>query len=119
MAATDPGGGMSTLSTPVLDTASGRPAAGIALRLFAGETLRFEGVTNVDGRCPELAALTLQSGRYRLEFEVAGYWRTTGVALTDPPFLEQVPIAFGIAGEGHYHVPLLLSPYGYSTYRGS
>ncbi|MEG8100860.1 hydroxyisourate hydrolase [Xanthomonas hortorum] len=119
MAATDPGGGMSTLSTHVLDTASGRPAAGIALRLFAGETLRFEGVTSVDGRCPELAALTLQSGRYRLEFEVAGYWRTTGVALTDPPFLEQVPIAFGIAGEGHYHVPLLLSPYGYSTYRGS
>lgn len=110
---------MSTLSTHVLDTASGRPAAGIALRLFAGETLRFEGVTNVDGRCPELGVLTLQSGRYRLEFEVAGYWRAAGVALTDPPFLEQVPIAFGIAGEGHYHVPLLLSPYGYSTYRGS
>lgn len=50
---------------------------------------------------------------------MAGYWRAAGVALTDPPFLEQVPIAFGIAGEGHYHVPLLLSPYGYSTYRGS
>lgn len=110
---------MSTLSTHVLDTASGRPAAGIALRLFAGDTLRFEGVTNADGRCPELGVLTLQSGRYRLEFEVAGYWRAAGVALTDPPFLEQVPIAFGIAGEGHYHVPLLLSPYGYSTYRGS
>ncbi|MCE4548604.1 hydroxyisourate hydrolase [Xanthomonas hortorum] len=119
MATTDPGGGMSTLSTHVLDTASGHPAAGVALRLFAGETLRFEGVTNVDGRCPELAALTLQPGRYRLEFEVAGYWRAAGVALTAPPFLEQVPVAFGIAGEGHYHVPLLLSPYGYSTYRGS
>ncbi|MDV2450836.1 hydroxyisourate hydrolase [Xanthomonas hortorum] len=119
MATTDPGGSMSTLSTHVLDTASGRPAAGVALRLFVGETLCFEGVTNVDGRCPELAALTLQSGRYRLEFEVAAYWRTAGTALSDPPFLEQVPIAFGIAGEGHYHVPLLLSPYGYSTYRGS
>ncbi|WOB51031.1 hydroxyisourate hydrolase [Xanthomonas hydrangeae] len=119
MAATDPGGGMSTLSTHVLDTATGRPAAGIALRLFAGETLRFEGVTNVDGRCPELGGLTLQSGRYRLEFEVAAYWHAAGTALSDPPFLEQVPIAFGLTGEGHYHVPLLLSPYGYSTYRGS
>ncbi|WP_166775223.1 hydroxyisourate hydrolase [Xanthomonas sp. CFBP 8151] len=119
MAAADPGGGMSTLSTHVLDTATGRPAAGIALRLFAGATLHFDGVTNQDGRCPELAALTLQPGRYRLEFEVAGYWRAAGTALPDPPFLEQVPIAFGIADDGHYHVPLLLSPYGYSTYRGS
>ncbi|MCL1528957.1 hydroxyisourate hydrolase [Xanthomonas nasturtii] len=119
MAATHPGGGMSTLSTHVLDTASGRPASGVPLRLFAGDSLHFDGVTNQDGRCPELAALTLPPGRYRLEFEVAGYWRTAGVALTDPPFLEQVPIAFGIANDGHYHVPLLLSPYGYSTYRGS
>ncbi|MCC8441975.1 hydroxyisourate hydrolase [Xanthomonas cannabis] len=119
MAATDPGGGMSTLSTHVLDTATGRPASGVPLRLFAGDTLHFDGVTNQDGRCPELTALTLPPGRYRLEFEVAIYWRAAGVALTDPPFLEQVPIAFGIANDGHYHVPLLLSPYGYSTYRGS
>ncbi|APP76167.1 hydroxyisourate hydrolase [Xanthomonas vesicatoria] len=110
---------MSTLSTHVLDTASGRPAAGVTLRLFAGDTLRFAGLTNPDGRCPELTALTLPAGRYRLEFEVADYWHAAGVALTDPPFLEQVPIAFGIANNAHYHVPLLLSPYGYSTYRGS
>ncbi|UXA70713.1 hydroxyisourate hydrolase [Xanthomonas prunicola] len=119
MATTDPGGGMSTLSTHVLDTASGRPAAGVPLRLFAGDTLHFEALTNQDGRCPDLSALTLQPGRYRLEFDVARYWQVIGMALADPPFLEQVPIAFGIADDGHYHVPLLLSPYGYSTYRGS
>ncbi|WP_115045162.1 hydroxyisourate hydrolase [Xanthomonas arboricola] len=119
MAATDPGGGMSTLSTHVLDTALGRPAAGVPLRLFAGDTLRLEAVTNQDGRCPALAALVLLPGRYRLEFDAARYWRAVGTVLADPPFLEQVPIAFGIADDGHYHVPLLLSPYGYSTYRGS
>ncbi|WP_311239428.1 MULTISPECIES: hydroxyisourate hydrolase [unclassified Xanthomonas] len=110
---------MSSLSTHVLDTAAGRPAAGVPLRLFAGDTLQLEAVTDQDGRCPALATLTLPPGRYRLEFDVAGYWRATGTALADPPFLEQVPIAFGIADHGHYHVPLLLSPYGYSTYRGS
>lgn len=115
MAATDPGGGMSLLCTHVLDTANGRPAAGVPLRLFVGDTLHFEGVTHPDGRCPDLAALTLQPGRYRLEFEVAGHWQAAGMALSDPPFLQQVPIAFGIADDGHYHVPLLLSPYGYST----
>ncbi|WP_199822623.1 hydroxyisourate hydrolase, partial [Xanthomonas citri] len=70
MAAASSGGGMSTLSTHVLDTASGRPAAGVPLRLFAGDTLHFEGVTNHDGRCPDLAALALQPGRYRLEFDL-------------------------------------------------
>lgn len=106
---------MSPLCTHVLDTANGRPAAGVPLRLFAGDALHFEGVTHPDGRCPDLAALTLQPGRYRLEFEVAGHWQAAGMALSDPPFLQQVPIAFGIADDGHYHVPLLLSPYGYST----
>ncbi|MCC4585699.1 hydroxyisourate hydrolase [Xanthomonas melonis] len=119
MATTGPGGGMSTLSTHVLDTARGRPAAGVSLRLFAGQALRLEAVTDADGRCPALAALTLAPGHYRLEFAVAGYWRANGAALADPPFLDVVPIAFGIADDGHYHVPLLLSPYGYSTYRGS
>ncbi|ATS45327.1 MULTISPECIES: hydroxyisourate hydrolase [Xanthomonas] len=119
MAAASSGGGMSTLSTHVLDTASGRPAAGVPLRLFAGDTLHFEDVTNHDGRCPDLAALALQPGRYRLEFDLARYWQATGMALADPPFLDRIPIAFGIADDGHYHVPLLLSPYGYSTYRGS
>ncbi len=110
---------MTTLSTHVLDTSRGRPAAGVRIRLLAGEALQFEGITNDDGRCPEVAALTLDAGRYRLEFAVADYFRGIGQALSDPPFLDVVPIDFGIVGGGHYQVPLLLSPYGYSTYRGS
>lgn len=115
-----PGGEeMSTLSTHVLDTAHGRPAANLAVRLLtaAGEEL-FAGETNADGRCGELPALA--PGRYRLEFSVAAYFRSCGAALADPPFLDVVGIDFGVAGEsGHYHVPLLVSPYSYSTYRGS
>jgi 5-hydroxyisourate hydrolase len=109
---------MTSLSTHVLDTAHGRPAAGVALRLAdAAGTLLFEGVTDADGRCPGLPAIT--AGRYRLSFAVADYFRTQGVALADPPFLDVVTIDFGIADGGHYHVPLLVAPYGYSTYRGS
>ncbi|WP_115572104.1 hydroxyisourate hydrolase [Xanthomonas campestris] len=119
MATAHAGGGMSTLSTHVLDTAAGRPAAGVALRLFAGDTLCLEAATDADGRCPALATLHLAGGRHRLEFDVAGYWQASGTALADPPFLEMVPIVFNLGEHGHYHVPLLLSPYGYSTYRGS
>lgn len=109
-----------TLSTHVLDTAKGVPAAGVALRLLQGETVLFSGATDADGRCPALRGLTLGAGRYRLEFSVAGYFQKTGVKLPDPPFLDVIPIDFGMAEpDGHYHVPLLLSPYGYSTYRGS
>jgi len=109
-----------SLSTHVLDTAKGAPAAGVMLRLLQGETELFAGVTDADGRCPALRGLTVSVGRYRLEFSVADYWRKGGVTLPDPPFLEVIPIDFGIsAAENHYHVPLLLSPYGYSTYRGS
>jgi 5-hydroxyisourate hydrolase len=110
---------MSSLSTHVLDTTHGCPAAGVALSLKSaeGEAL-FSGVTNADGRCPDLPPL--ESGRYRIEFAVADYFRGQGVELADPPFLDVVGIDFGIAaGGGHYHVPLLVSPYGYSTYRGS
>lgn len=110
-----------TLSTHVLDTAHGRPAAGIAVTLFdeRGVPL-FTGVTNGDGRCPELAALRLSPGRHALCFAAADYFRAVGVTLADPPFLDRVTIDFGIAGDGgHYHVPLLVSPYSYSTYRGS
>ena len=110
---------MSSLSTHVLDTAHGRPAAGVALTLTtaAGEAL-FAGVTDADGRCPGLPLLA--PGRYRLSFGVAAYFAGCGVALPDPPFLDVVAIDFGIAeGAAHYHVPLLVSPYGYSTYRGS
>jgi 5-hydroxyisourate hydrolase len=78
------------------------------------------GTTNADGRCPDLAADGLAPGRYALAFEVAAYFRDQGVALPDPPFLDEVTVEFGIAAEGgHYHVPLLVSPFAYSTYRGS
>jgi 5-hydroxyisourate hydrolase len=78
------------------------------------------GATNADGRCPELAQGPLAPGRYTLRFAVADYFRRAGVALTDPPFLDEVAVDFGIAaGGGHYHVPLLVSPYSYSTYWGS
>ena len=113
---------MSGLTTHVLDTAHGKPAAGVTLRLLRnGETLASTS-TNADGRCdsPLLTAAALQAGAYRLEFDVGAYFRSLGVALADPAFLETVAIEFGIAEPGaHYHVPLLVSPFGYSTYRGS
>lgn len=111
---------MNTLSTHVLDTMHGRPAAGLSLIVTGprGEVAR--GVTNVDGRCPDLIAGELPPGRYSIRFAVAAYFRASGVDLPDPPFLDEVTVDFGIADEGgHYHVPLLVSPYGYSTYRGS
>ncbi len=108
-----------SLSTHVLDTAHGRPAAGIRLTLRHGALPIFEGVTDGDGRCPALKDLVLHAGSYCLEFAVAAYFRTQGVTLSDPPFLDIVPIDFGMTGDGHYHVPLLVSPYAYSTYRGS
>jgi 5-hydroxyisourate hydrolase len=110
---------MNSLSTHVLDTMHGTPAAGVTLVLTdtAGMVL-FSGITNGDGRCPDLPALA--AGRYRLDFGVAAYFRDVGVALSDPPFLDVVCIDFGVAGDGgHYHVPLLVSPFAYSTYRGS
>lgn len=109
---------MSSLSTHILDTAHGCPGASVALCLKAGDAVLFEGRTDADGRCPGIPPL--DPGRYRLEFAVADYYRDRGVTLADPPFLDIVGIDFGIADPaGHYHVPLLLSPYGYSTYRGS
>lgn len=111
---------MSTLSTHVLDLARGRPAAGVALRLFAGERLLLVGTTGGDGRCAALAAQPVAPGPHRLEFDIGAYFAATGMALPDPPFLDRVPLAFGVAeAGGHYHVPLLVSPFGYSTYRGS
>ena len=111
---------MITLSTHVLDTMHGRPAAGLALSLSGpnGEIAR--GATNEDGRCPDLIAGALAPGRYSLRFSVAAYFRAQGVQLPAPPFLDEVTIDFGIADDGgHYHVPLLVSPFSYSTYRGS
>jgi 5-hydroxyisourate hydrolase len=109
---------MSSLSTHVLDTMHGCPAAGVAVRLVAGAALLWQGSTNMDGRCTDLPELA--PGRYRLEFGVADYYRGRGVTLPDPPFLDHVDIDFGVAEpDSHYHVPLLVSPYAYSTYRGS
>jgi 5-hydroxyisourate hydrolase len=111
---------MTTLTTHVLDTMHGRPAAGLAVVLSGPEGEIARGTTNTDGRCPGLTPDALAPGRYALRFSVAAYFRALGVVLADPPFLDEVTVAFGIAADGgHYHVPLLVSPYGYSTYRGS
>ncbi|WP_066093112.1 hydroxyisourate hydrolase [Xanthomonas massiliensis] len=110
---------MTTLSTHVLDTSRGGPAAGVAVRLLHAGLPLWSGATDDDGRCPPLRMLQLHAGRYRLEFAVADHFRRLGTPLAEPPFLDVVVIDFGLADEGHYHVPLLLSPYGYSTYRGS
>jgi hydroxyisourate hydrolase len=117
---------MGRLSTHVLDTTIGRPAAGvkIALSRRAGDTwtLLKSVVTNADGRTdqPLLEADALTAARYRIEFHVGDYFRKAGIALADPPFFDVVPIDIGIADPSlHYHVPLLCTPWSYSTYRGS
>jgi 5-hydroxyisourate hydrolase len=115
---------MGRLTTHVLDTAAGKPAAGMKIELFRqGETAPLRTLhTNADGRAvgPILEGAGFAAGRYELRFHAGDYLRASGVALSDPAFLDIIPIAFGIADPaGHYHVPLLLSPYGYSTYRGS
>lgn len=116
---------MGKLTTHVLDTAHGGPAAGMSvtlLRLDGGERVLKTVVLNEDGRAdaPLLEGEALQRGRYRLVFAVAAYFRGRGAALSEPPFLDEVPLEFGIAdAAAHYHVPLLASPWSYATYRGS
>ena len=117
---------MGTLTTHVLDTANGCPAAGMAVSLYrldgASPQLIKSLVLNDDGRAdaPLLAGDSFVKGRYRLVFSVAAYFRQKGAALAEPPFLDEVPLDFGLAALGdHYHVPLLASPWAYSTYRGS
>ena len=115
------------LSTHVLDTMHGTPAAGMAVRLYSvhsgQHTLVKELLLNSDGRNPDgllYEHAALQAGCYRLEFAVADYFRTRGVELLEPTFFDWVGIDFGIAdARAHYHVPLLVSPWSYSTYRGS
>jgi 5-hydroxyisourate hydrolase len=111
------------LTTHVLDTSTGRPAAGltVTLRRLDGDAALAERVTNKDGRLdgPLLEGSSFEPGRYELCFHVGAYFAAMGVKQTDPPFLDVIPIRFGLAEDAHYHVPLLLSPYGYSTYRGS
>jgi 5-hydroxyisourate hydrolase len=111
---------MNTLSTHVLDTMHGTPAAGMAITLTGPNGIAAQGTTNADGRAPGLAPADLPAGRYTLTFAVADYFRARGTLLPEPPFLDEVRLDFGIAADGgHYHVPLLVSPYSYSTYRGS
>ena len=115
------------LTTHVLDTAAGGPAAGMGVELFrlgpGAERRSIRSVaTNSDGRtdAPLLADAELEPGVYELVFGVGAYYAEQGAGLPDPPFLDQVPLRFGIADAGaHYHVPLLTSPWSYSTYRGS
>jgi 5-hydroxyisourate hydrolase len=115
---------MGRLTTHVLDTALGRPAAGLTIELYRlGKTEERVAVarTNADGRVdrPLLEGDAFKTGIYELRFHAGEYLRGNA-ALADPPFLDIVPIRFGLASsEEHYHVPLLLSPFGYSTYRGS
>lgn len=123
---TTAGGGSGRLTTHVLDTMSGQPGAGVEIELVRVEGERREPVaraaTNADGRCPAplLDGPDFRPGTYELWFRVGDYFRSSGAKLPEPAFLEQVPIRFHIAdGSQHYHVPLLISPYGYSTYRGS
>jgi 5-hydroxyisourate hydrolase len=117
---------MGKLTTHVLDTMNGCPAAGMRVAVFrvqGGQTVPvLEAVLNGDGRTdgPLLDDTAFASGRYRLVFEVAAYFQARGVTLPDPPFLEAVPIDFGLSDpQQHYHVPLLTSPWAYATYRGS
>jgi 5-hydroxyisourate hydrolase len=114
------------LTTHVLDTAHGRPGAGIALALYrlnGGERVVLgRHVTNADGRCdlPLLADAAFVPGVYELEFALGDYFAAMGLALPQPRFLDVVVLRVGISDpEAHYHVPLLASPYAYSTYRGS
>ncbi len=116
---------MGRLTTHVLDTASGNPAAGLKIELFRldGGTVHLKTiVTNADGRAdgPILEGPAFVQGHYELRFHAGDYLRKSDAALPEPAFLDVIPIRFGIANAAqHYHVPLLLSPYGYSTYRGS
>ena len=114
------------LTTHVLDTALGRPAAGLTLRLYSLAAERRQllesTVTNADGRTdrPLLDGDALKTGVYEIEFDAGAYHRAAAAPGADTPFLDTVPVRFGISdAAANYHVPLLLSPFGYSTYRGS
>lgn len=117
---------MGKLSTHVLDTAHGRPGAGVKVDLYAidacGRTLVKSALTNQDGRCaaPLLEGAQLRAGQYELVFHAGDYFAAQGVELPSPRFLDRVTIAFGIFDpEQNYHVPLVVTPWSYSTYRGS
>jgi len=115
---------MARLSTHVLDTANGTPAKGVTVKLFSLQGDRHlvaSATTNGDGRTghPLLDDETFLAGHYELEFSMGDYFETTGAELSDPPFLDSVVIRFHLQDGQNYHVPLLVSPWSYSTYRGS
>jgi len=114
---------MSGLSTHVLDLAAGRPAAAVSVRLYrrdgAEPRLLHEAVTGANGRAELLDGERMESGGYRLWFDIGAYFQRSGAAVSAPPFLDEVVIDFAVADPSqHYHVPLLVSPFGYTTYRG-
>lgn len=116
---------MGRLTTHVLDTAHGRPGANMRVELFrlgAERQAVAASTTNADGRCerPLLEGAALAAGTYELVFHAGDYFTGLGLKTPNPPFLDQVTIRFGISNPAeHYHVPLLISPYAYSTYRGN
>lgn len=115
---------MSGLTTHILDTAAGRPAAGVVVRVYrrveGPPALLLATATDADGRARLVEGEDLAVGGYRLEFEIAAYFAASGAKVSDPPFLDVVTIDFAVADPAqHHHVPLLVSPFGYSTYRGS
>jgi 5-hydroxyisourate hydrolase len=113
------------LTTHVLDTSRGSPAAGLKITLYriTGQSREkiAEKITNADGRTdgPILPEDAFATGTYELVFAAGDYLRRHGIDAIEPLFLDEVPIRFGMSAQDHYHVPLLLSPYGYGTYRGS
>lgn len=115
---------MGRLTTHILDTANGCPAAGVVIRLFAidGERRQIVStVSNADGRTdrPLAEGDSMATGRYELEFDIGAYFAARGIDAGEPPFLDTVVLRFSVATGEHYHVPLLASPWSYSTYRGS
>lgn len=115
---------MGRLSTHVLDTAQGRPGHGISIKLFSLQGDRHlvaSSMTNADGRTDELLLNdeTFRAGTYELEFAIGAYFRGTDLPLAEPPFLDDVVIRVSLVDGQNYHVPLLVSPWSYSTYRGS
>lgn len=117
---------MGKLSTHVLDTSQGKPAAGVSVELYAvnasARKLLKSTTTNADGRCdaPLLEGAELLAGHYELIFGAGDYFASQGVSLPSPRFIDKVTIAFGVADPSqNYHVPLVVSPWAYSTYRGS
>jgi len=115
---------MGRLTTHILDTANGIPAANVDIRLYAlddGRDLKASVSSNEDGRTqgPLLEGDAMQAGTYELEFDIGAYFKTLGIETGKPAFLNTVVIRFSVAADQHYHVPLLVSPWSYSTYRGS